>query len=90
MRRLLPEDRAHNRVQRYKINFTIRAAAMVRGGVDPALLENAAWSMDDLWFWSLETLIIYVRAAAENTGLTVVEICQRLADRHGVTLDPAP
>jgi hypothetical protein len=88
VRRLLPEDRAHNRVQRYKINFTIRAAAMIRGGVDPALLENAAWSMDDLWFWSFEALVIYVRAAAERADVPVAEICGRIAKRHDVSLNP--
>lgn len=88
VRRLLPEDRAHSRASRYKINFTIRAAAMIRGGVDPALLDNAAWNGDDLWFWSLEALIVYIRAAAERTDVTVAEICGRLADRHDITLDP--
>lgn len=36
VRRLLPEDRAHTRADHYQINFTIRAEAMVRGGVDTA------------------------------------------------------
>lgn len=85
-KRLLPEDRAKSRADNYKINFTIRAAAMVRAGVDPALLENASWAGDDLWFWSLEALVIYIRAAAEHADTTVSEICQRLAKRHSVSI----
>jgi hypothetical protein len=61
---------------------------MIRGGVDPALLENAAWSMDDLWFWSFEALVIYVRAAAERADVPVAEICGRIAKRHDVSLNP--
>ena len=89
--RLLPEDRADTRASRYKVEFAIRAAAMIRAGVDPALLDHTGgWSGDDLWFWSLEALIVYVRAAAEHTGTTPAEICHQIADRHGVVLGPPP
>lgn len=82
VRRPLPEDRAHTRADHYKINFVIRAAGMIRGGVDPDLLDNAAWNGDDLWFWSFEALVIDIRAAAERTDQPVEEICRRLADRY--------
>lgn len=38
--RLLPEDRANTRASHYKVEFTIRAAAVIRAGVDPALLDH--------------------------------------------------
>lgn len=86
-KRLLPEDRADTRASRYKVEFAIKAAAMVRAGVDPALLEQAGgWSGDDAWFWALEALIVYVRAAAEHSGTTGADICRRIADSHGVEL----
>ena len=60
---------------------------MIRGGVDPALLDEAAWwREDDLWFWSLEALVTYVRAAAERTGLSAHAMCQRIAARHELDL----
>jgi hypothetical protein len=86
-RRLLPEDRARNRAQHYKAEYAIRAAAMTRAGVDPALIDNAGrWRMNDLWLWSLEAVVVYARAAAEHAGVTVSDICARVAARHDITL----
>jgi hypothetical protein len=86
-KRFLPEDRAHTKAQHYKVEFTLHAAAMIRGGVDPALLDEAAcWREDDLWFWSLEALVVYVRAASERAGVSVAVLCHRLAQRRGIEL----
>jgi hypothetical protein len=86
-RRLLPEDRAHNRAQHYKAEYAIRAAAMIRAGVDPALIDNAgAWRMNDLWLWSLEAVVVYARAAADYAGITVADICTRVAGLHSIAL----
>ncbi len=86
-RRLLPEDRAHTSAQHYKAEFAIRAAAMIRAGVDPALIDNAAWwRMNDLWLWSLEAVVVYARAAAEHADVTVADICGRVAARHDISL----
>lgn len=86
-RRLLPEDRARTRAPHDKADFALRAAAIVRGGVDPALLDEAAWwREDDLWFWSLEALVVSVRAASEHSGATPAEICERIGRRHAVEL----
>jgi hypothetical protein len=60
---------------------------MHRGGVDPGLLDEVSWwRTDDLWFWSLEALVTYVRAAAQHGGETVPAICARIARRHDVQL----
>ncbi len=86
-KRYLPETRAHTKAQFYKSGFAVRAAAMMRGGVDPALLDEAArWREDDLWWWSLEALVIYIRAAAERADVSVADVCGRIARRHGVDL----
>ena len=40
-------------------------SAVIRAGVDPGLLDDVSWwRTDDLWFWALEALVTYVRAAA--------------------------
>jgi hypothetical protein len=87
--RFLPECGAHTQVQHQHSKFALRAAAMIRAGVDPGLLDEIIWwHSDDLWVWALDALAVYARVAADRTGLSVAEICERLAQRHGVDLDP--
>jgi hypothetical protein len=63
---------------------------MVRAGVDPGLLDEVIWwRTDDLWFWALEALVIYVRTAAERRAETVSAICGRIASRHDMQLAAA-
>jgi hypothetical protein len=61
---------------------------MLHGGVDPGLLDEIQWwRIDDLWYWSLEALATYVRAAADRTGpLSVESICRRIAKARDITL----
>jgi hypothetical protein len=89
-KRHLPEDRAHTRAQHYKAEYALRAAAMVRAGVDPGLLDEVSWwRTDDLWFWALQALVTYVRAAGEHRAEPVSGICGRVASRHSVQLTAA-
>jgi hypothetical protein len=86
-KRHLPEGVAHTKAQHYKSEYALRAAAMVRAGVDPGLLDEVVWwQTDDLWYWSLEALVAYVRAAADRQRTSVAEICERIARSHGVEL----
>jgi hypothetical protein len=63
---------------------------MVRAGVDPGLVDEVIWwRTEDLWFWALQALVIYVRAAAERSAETVPAICGRLTSRHDVQLAAA-
>lgn len=87
-KRFLPDRRSRSKTHRFKLDFALRASAMVRAGIQPDLLEDTAWwKADDVWVWALEALHIYVNAAADRTGLTTAEICSQLAARAGVTLD---
>jgi hypothetical protein len=88
--RHMPEDRAHTKAQHHKAEYALRAAAMVRGGVDPGLLDEVTWwRTDDLWLWALQALVTYVRAAAERSAESVPAICGRIASRHDVQLATA-
>jgi hypothetical protein len=61
---------------------------MIRAGVDPGPLDEIIWwQSDDLWVWALDALAVNARVEADRTGLSVAEICERLARRHGVDLD---
>jgi hypothetical protein len=85
--RFLPECSAHTKVQHQHSKYALRAAAMIRAGVDSGLLDEITWwQSDDLWVWALDALAVYVRVAADRTGVEVGEICERLARRHGVDL----
>ena len=85
--RHLPDGIAHTKAQHHKSKFALRAAAMLHGGVDPGLLDEVQWwRTDDVWYWSLEALAVYVRAAAERTNQTVELVCRRIADARDVTL----
>jgi hypothetical protein len=66
--RYLADGIAHTKAQQHKSEFALRAAAMLHGGVDPGLLDEVQWwRTDDLWYWSLEGLAAYVRAAADRS-----------------------
>jgi hypothetical protein len=74
--------------QHYKSEFAIRAAAMIRAGVDPGVFEEVSWwRIDDLWIWAVDALVVYVRAAADRTGEPVSRVCEQLAERYGVDLN---
>jgi hypothetical protein len=57
---------------------------MLRGGVDPGLLDEVRWwRTDDLRYWSLEALAVYVRAAAAATDRPVNLVCRQIAEADG-------
>ena len=86
--RFLPECSAHTKAQHYKSKWTIRAAAMINGGVDPGMNEELYfWSSDDFWRWSLDAVVVYVRAAAAYADVSVSELAAQLADKHGLVLE---
>jgi hypothetical protein len=83
--RYLPEAFAHTKARYHKSKFALRAAAMLHGGVDPGLLDEVQWwRSDDLCYWSLEAVAVYVRAADRITE-PVETVCRRIADEHGIT-----
>jgi hypothetical protein len=85
--RYLPDAVAHTKAQHHKSKFALRAAAMIHGGVDPGLLDEVQWwRTDDLWFWSLEALAVYVHAAAEITGQSVTSVARQIGSPRGVVL----
>jgi hypothetical protein len=85
--RYLPERGPLTKTQHHKSKYAIRAAAMIRAGVDPGLLDEVGWwSTDDLWVWALDALIVYVRVAADRLDVPIDVVCERLAAHHEVKL----
>ena len=81
--RFLPEC-AFRGLQDKKLQFAILAAAALRGGTEPDLLDEVAWwQTDDFWQYALYAAVAYIRAAAGRVGVPVRQVCQELARRDG-------
>jgi hypothetical protein len=81
--------------QNKKLQYAVLAAAALRGGTDPDLLEEtdpdlleevAWWQTDDFWQYALFATVAYIRAAASRAGVPTRQVCQDLSMRSG---DPA-
>ena len=84
--RFLPECAFRGR-QNKKLQFAILAAAALRGGTEPDLLDEVAWwQTDDFWQYALYAAVAYIRAAASRAGAPVRQVCQELAQRNGPQL----
>jgi len=69
--RFLPECDFPGR-QNKKLQFAILAAAALRGGTEPDLLDEVAWwQTDDFWLYALYAAVAYIRAAASRAGVPV-------------------
>jgi hypothetical protein len=69
--RFLPEC-AFRGGQNKKLQFAILAAAALRGGAEPDLLDEVAWwQADDFWQYALYAAVAYIRAAAGRAGVPV-------------------
>ncbi len=81
--RFLPELAFRGR-QNKKLQYSILAAAALRGGAEPDLLDEVAWwQTDDFWRYALYAAVAYIRAAAGRVGVPVRQVCQELARRDG-------
>jgi hypothetical protein len=82
--RFLPECAFRGRENR-KLQFAMLAAAALRGGAEPDLLDEVAWwQTDDFWQYALYAAVAYVRAAAGRAGVPVRQVCQELAQSDGL------
>jgi hypothetical protein len=81
--RFLPECAFRGRENK-KLQFAILAAAALRGGTEPDLLDEVAWwQTDDFWQYALYAAVAYIRAAASRAGAPVRLVCQELVNRTG-------
>ena len=66
--RFLPECAFRGRENK-KLQFTVLAAAALRGGAEPDLLgEVTWWQTDDFWQYALWAAVAYIRAAASRAA----------------------
>jgi hypothetical protein len=77
--RFLPECSFRGKENR-KLQFAVLAAAALRGGADPDLLDEVRWwQTDDFWHYAFFAAVAYVRIAADRAGVPVAEVCRGLA-----------
>ena len=85
--RYLPEYHFRGKVQQHKSHYALMAAAMIRAGVYPDLLDEAhGWGLEDMWEYAFYALVLYARVAAERTGRSPEEVASAIAKRRGVDL----
>jgi hypothetical protein len=81
--RFLPEHEFRGR-DAGKLRFAVLAAAAIRGGTEPDLLDEVAWwRTDDFWQYALYAAVAYIRAAANRADVPVGQACQELSQRAG-------
>jgi hypothetical protein len=86
--RLLPEYHFRGKSQQHKSHYALMAAAMIRAGVYPDLLDEAyGWGIEDMWRYAFYALVLYARVAAERTGRSLEDIATALAGRRGIDLE---
>jgi hypothetical protein len=85
--RYLSEYEFHGKSQQHKNHYALTAAAMIRAGIYPDLLDEAyGWGIEDMWRYAFYALVAYVKVAAERTGRSLEEIASALAEHQGITL----
>jgi hypothetical protein len=88
--RVLPEFDFRGKLPQHKSHYALMAAAMIRAGVYPDLLNEAAgWGIEDMWEYAFYALLLYGRAAAERTGQRPEAIATAIAERWGIDLESA-
>ncbi len=76
--RFLPECTFRGR-ENHKLQFAVLAAAALRGGAEPDLLDEVAWwQTDDFWQFAVFAAVAYIRVAAGRAGVPVPQVCQEL------------
>jgi hypothetical protein len=66
------------------------AAAMIRAGVYPNLLDEAqGWGIEDMREYAF-ALVVYARIAAERSGRTPDAVVTAIAERRAIELKSSP
>jgi hypothetical protein len=85
--RYLPEVEFRGRVEHRNSQYALSAAACMRGGLQPDLLDDTGWWQTRLWIYAVYAAVIYSRAAADRRGSTLEQVARDLAARHGLVDD---
>lgn len=74
-----------------KIQYAVLCSAAVAGGLEPDLLDEVMWwGTDDFWRYGLLAAVAFIRASADQRGISVAQVVGELAGRHSVSLPEPP
>jgi hypothetical protein len=86
--RYLTEYEFRGKRAQHMSHYALMAAAMIRAGVYPDLLDEAdGWGIEDMWRYAFYALVVYVRIASERSGRSLEEIVTALAEHRGLKLE---
>jgi hypothetical protein len=86
--RYLPEYGFRGKLQQHKSHYALMAAAMIRAGIYPDLLDEAdGWGIEDMWRYAFYALVVYVRIASERLERSLEEVVTALAEHRGLKLE---
>ena len=86
--RYLPEYEFHGKRPQHMSHYALMAAAMIKAGVYPDLLDEAdGWGIEDMWRYAFYALVVYVRIAAERSGRSVEQVATVLAQHRELELE---
>jgi hypothetical protein len=78
-RRYLPESPVRGNVAHQKRRYALTAAILIASGVEPE--DTSWWKSDDLWSYSFDAVVVFVRAASGRRQLPIATICVALRDQ---------
>jgi hypothetical protein len=86
--RYLPEYGFRGKLQQHKSHYALMAAAMIRAGIYPDLLDEAdGWGIEDMWRYAFYAVVVYVRIASERSERSLEEVVTALAEHRGLKLE---
>lgn len=87
--RYLSDLMLSGRTLRHRTRYAIYAAACMRGGLHPDLLNEAGGWEPRLWTYAVSAVVLYSRAAADRRGMSVQQIATAIADDLALPLTAA-
>jgi hypothetical protein len=81
----LPEVEFRGKEHR-RIQYTVLTAFALHGGLEPDLLDEVTYWIEQYWQYALFAAVAVVRASAERAGVSVEAFTADLAARHGLKI----
>lgn len=72
--------------QNRRIQYTLFATFAVNGGLEPDLIEEATFWIDEFWLYALFAAVATIRASAEDANIDQATLARQLAAAHGIDI----
>ena len=69
-----------------RIQYAVLTAFAVRGGLEPDLLDEVTYWIDQYWQYALFAAVAIVRECAQRSGAPIEAFVAELADRSGIEI----